>query len=103
MWPHVRTWRRGQPGSTSLASSTPASGTVSNRSAFATVVFRDPDNIQLELFAVVWCEPSRDKSLRSWDFDANPNVDAAAVHTLAKCDGSRRGLPLCLIGDSGAG
>ena len=45
----------------------------------------------------------RDKSLRSWDFDANPNVDAAAVHTLAKCEWVKKGLPLCLIGDSGAG
>ena len=45
----------------------------------------------------------RDKSLRSFDFDANPNVDPAAVHTLAKCDWVRKGLPLCLIGDSGTG
>lgn len=45
----------------------------------------------------------RDKSLRAWDFDANPNVDAAAVHTLAKCEWVKKGLPLCLIGDSGTG
>ena len=41
--------------------------------------------------------------MRSWDFDANPNVDAAAVHTLAKCEWVKKGLPLCLIGDSGTG
>jgi len=45
----------------------------------------------------------RDKSLRTWDFDANPHVDAAAVHTLAKCEWVKKGLPLCLIGDSGTG
>lgn len=45
----------------------------------------------------------RDKSLRSWDFGANPNVDPAAVHTLAKCEWIKKGLPLCLIGDSGTG
>jgi hypothetical protein len=31
----------------------------------------------------------REKSLRTFDFDANPNVDPAVVHTLATC-GSRR-------------
>ena len=36
----------------------------------------------------------RDKSLRSWDFGANPNVDPAAVHTLAKCEWIKKGLPL---------
>ncbi|MBM2623911.1 IS21-like element helper ATPase IstB [Actinoplanes sp. LDG1-06] len=45
----------------------------------------------------------RDKSLRVFDFDANPHVDPAVVHTLAKCDWVRKGLPLCLIGDSGTG
>ena len=45
----------------------------------------------------------RDKSLRAFDFDANPNVDPAVVHTLASCDWVRKGLPLCLIGDSGTG
>ncbi|MGW5315467.1 IS21-like element helper ATPase IstB [Nocardia thailandica] len=45
----------------------------------------------------------RDKSLRAFDFDANPNIDAAAVNTLATCDWIRKGLPLCLIGDSGTG
>lgn len=45
----------------------------------------------------------RDKSLRSFDFDANPHVDPAVVHTLATCDWVKKGLPLCLIGDSGTG
>jgi DNA replication protein DnaC len=45
----------------------------------------------------------RDKSLRTFDFDANPNVDPAVVHTLATCDWVKKGLPLCLIGDSGTG
>jgi DNA replication protein DnaC len=45
----------------------------------------------------------RDKSLRAFDFDANPNVDPAVAHTLASCDWVRKGLPLCLIGDSGTG
>ncbi|MFB8281188.1 IS21-like element helper ATPase IstB [Nocardia colli] len=45
----------------------------------------------------------RDKSLRAFDFDANPHIDAAMIHTLAKCEWIRKGLPLCLIGDSGTG
>lgn len=45
----------------------------------------------------------RDKSLRSFDFDANPNIDAAAIHTLATYNWIRKSLPLCLIGDSGTG
>jgi DNA replication protein DnaC len=45
----------------------------------------------------------RDKSLRTFDFGANPNVDPAVVHTLAACDWVKKGLPLCLIGDSGTG
>jgi DNA replication protein DnaC len=45
----------------------------------------------------------RDKSLRTFDFDANPNVDPAVVHTLATCDRVKKGLPLCLIRDSGTG
>ncbi|WP_175400121.1 ATP-binding protein, partial [Tsukamurella pseudospumae] len=40
----------------------------------------------------------REKSLRTFDFDANPNIDPATIHTLAKCDWVRKGLPLCLIG-----
>ena len=45
----------------------------------------------------------RDKSLRAFDFDANPNIDPAVINTLATCDWVRKGLPLCLIGDSGTG
>ncbi|SNQ48168.1 hypothetical protein FRACA_2250009 [Frankia canadensis] len=45
----------------------------------------------------------RDKTLRTFDFLANNNVDPAVVHTLAKCDWVKKGLPLCLIGDSGTG
>lgn len=44
-----------------------------------------------------------DKSLRSFDFDANPNLDAATIHTLASCEWIKKGQPLCLIGDSGTG
>ncbi len=43
----------------------------------------------------------RQKSLRAFDFDANPSVDPAVIHTLATCDWVKKGLPLCLIGDSG--
>src|SRR4051794_26308246 len=45
----------------------------------------------------------RNKSLRGFDFDANPHVDPAVIHTLATCDWVKKGLPLCLIGDSGTG
>jgi DNA replication protein DnaC len=45
----------------------------------------------------------RDKSLRAFDFDANPGLDPAVLHTLATCDWVKKGLPLCLIGDSGTG
>ncbi|WP_344613893.1 IS21-like element helper ATPase IstB [Dactylosporangium salmoneum] len=45
----------------------------------------------------------RDKSLRAFDFDANGNVDPAVIHTLATCDWVKKGMPLCLIGDSGTG
>jgi DNA replication protein DnaC len=45
----------------------------------------------------------REKSLRAFDFDANPNVDPAVIHTLATCEWVKKGLPLCLIGDSGTG
>jgi len=45
----------------------------------------------------------REKSLRAFDFDANPNVDPAVIHTLAACEWVRKGQPLCLIGDSGTG
>lgn len=45
----------------------------------------------------------RDKSLRAFDFDANSNVDPATIHTLANGEWIKKGLPLCLIGDSGTG
>jgi DNA replication protein DnaC len=45
----------------------------------------------------------REKSLRAFDFDANPNIDPAVIHTLATCDWVKKGLPLSLIGDSGTG
>ena len=45
----------------------------------------------------------REKSLRTFDFEANPNIDPAVIHTLATCDWVRKGQPLCLIGDSGTG
>jgi len=45
----------------------------------------------------------RQKSLRAFDFAANPVVDPAVINTLATCDWVRKGLPLCLIGDSGTG
>lgn len=28
----------------------------------------------------------REKSLRQFDFDANPNIDPAVIHTLASCE-----------------
>lgn len=45
----------------------------------------------------------REKSLRQFDFDANPNIDPAVIHTLASCEWVKKGLPPCLIGDSGTG
>ncbi|WSC58656.1 IS21-like element helper ATPase IstB [Streptomyces sp. NBC_01761] len=45
----------------------------------------------------------REKSIRQFDFDANPVIDPAVIHTLASCDWVKKGLPLCLIGDSGTG
>jgi len=45
----------------------------------------------------------REKTLRAFDFEANPNIDAALIHTLAKSEWVKKGLPLCLIGDSGTG
>lgn len=41
--------------------------------------------------------------MRSFGFEANPNVDAATVNTLATCEWVKRGEPLCLIGDSETG
>lgn len=45
----------------------------------------------------------REKSLRSFDFDANANIDPATIHTLASCEWIKKSQPLCLIGDSGTG
>lgn len=45
----------------------------------------------------------RQKWLGDFDFDANPNINPATIHTLAQGDWIRRGDPLCLIGDSGTG
>ncbi len=45
----------------------------------------------------------REKSLRSFDFDANPNIDPATINTLASCEWIKKSQPLCLIGDSGTG
>jgi DNA replication protein DnaC len=41
--------------------------------------------------------------LSDFDFDANPNISAAMVNTLATCGWVRNGEPLCLVGDSGTG
>ncbi|RDH10051.1 AAA family ATPase, partial [Tsukamurella pulmonis] len=45
----------------------------------------------------------REKWLADFDFDANPDIEAATIHQLATGDWIRHGLPLCLIGDSGTG
>ncbi|MBB5790384.1 DNA replication protein DnaC [Jiangella mangrovi] len=45
----------------------------------------------------------RQKLLKDFAFDANPNVEPAVIHTLATCYWVRKGLPLSLIGDSGTG
>ena len=45
----------------------------------------------------------RSKALKDFDYDANPVIDPAVVNTLATCDWVKKGLPLCLIGDSGTG
>lgn len=45
----------------------------------------------------------REKWLGNFDFDANPNINPATIHTLANCAWIRSGQPLCLIGDSGTG
>ena len=41
--------------------------------------------------------------MEDFDFDANPNVPAALIHTLAKGAWITAGQPLCLMGDSGTG
>ncbi|MFI8308775.1 ATP-binding protein [Streptomyces sp. NPDC085927] len=45
----------------------------------------------------------REKSLRTFGFEAHPNIDPATIHALAGCEWIKRGQPLCLIGDSGTG
>ena len=45
----------------------------------------------------------RTKRIEDFDFESNPNVPAALVHTLAKGGWISVGQPLCLIGDSGTG
>ena len=48
------------------------------------------------------CFP-RQKELRTFDFQANPNITPETLSTLATCEWVRKGQPLCLIGDSGTG
>ncbi|RPK62607.1 transposase [Streptomyces sp. ADI95-17] len=38
----------------------------------------------------------REKSLRAFDFDANPNIDAATIHTLASCEWIKKSQPVGL-------
>jgi DNA replication protein DnaC len=45
----------------------------------------------------------REKWLSDFDFEANPAINPATIHTLARCDWVRKVEPLCLIGDSGTG
>ncbi len=45
----------------------------------------------------------RSKTLRDFDFGANPSVDPAMIRILATCEWVKEGQPLCLIGDSGTG
>ena len=45
----------------------------------------------------------RSKRIEDFDFTANPDVPAALIHTLARCQWVAAGQPLCLIGDSGTG
>lgn len=45
----------------------------------------------------------RPKHLADFDFDANPDINPATIHTLTSCDWIQHGQPLCLIGDSGTG
>ncbi|MGW2818261.1 IS21-like element helper ATPase IstB [Streptomyces sp. NPDC001415] len=45
----------------------------------------------------------RDKSLREFDYTANPNVTPAVIHGLATCEWIAKGYPLCLIEDPGTG
>ncbi|WP_412516430.1 IS21-like element helper ATPase IstB [Actinomadura madurae] len=45
----------------------------------------------------------RQKSVREFDFDANPSIDPAAVRTLSSCEWVKKGEPLYLIGDPETG
>ena len=45
----------------------------------------------------------REKWIADFDFDANPAINPATIHTLATCAWVKAGDPLCLIGDSGTG
>lgn len=45
----------------------------------------------------------RPKFLADFEFDANPNINPATIHTLGTAEWVRKGQPLCLIGDSGTG
>jgi len=45
----------------------------------------------------------RAKRIDDFDFTANPLVEAALIHTLAKGAWIAAGQPLCLVGDSGTG
>ena len=45
----------------------------------------------------------RPKRLEQFDFDANPTINPATIHTLAAGAWIAAGSPLCLIGDSGTG
>lgn len=45
----------------------------------------------------------RQKWLADFDYQANPAINPAVIHTLANCEWIRNGEPLCLIGDSGTG
>jgi DNA replication protein DnaC len=45
----------------------------------------------------------RQKLLKDFDFEADPNIEPAIVSTLARGDWVRKGQPLCLIDDSGTG
>ncbi|MFF4898209.1 ATP-binding protein [Streptomyces sp. NPDC001068] len=43
------------------------------------------------------------KSVREFDFDPDPSIDPAVIHTLATSEWAKKAQPLCLIGDSGTG
>lgn len=45
----------------------------------------------------------RQKWLGDFDYEQNPNVNPATIHTLATGEWIHRGDPLCLTGDSGTG